>query len=60
MNITNAHIKQLNGEDIYIEATIDSRLCTVPLDGNNYEYNQIIEQVEAGILVLDDPVVIEE
>ena len=60
MNITNAHIKQLNGEDIYIEATIDGRLCTVPLDGNNYEYNKIIEQVEAGILVLDDPVVIEE
>jgi hypothetical protein len=59
MNITNAHIKQLNGEDIYIEATIEGRLCTVPLDPSNYEYNQIMEQVDAGILVLDAPVAIE-
>jgi hypothetical protein len=59
MNITSAHIKQLDGQDLYIEATIDGQFCMVPLEGGNRHYREIMEQIEAGTLVLDSPVSIE-
>lgn len=60
MNITSAHIEQINGVDEYIRAVIDGTECQVPLTGGNRHYREIMEQVLAGTLTMGDKVNIEE
>ena len=60
MNITSAHIEQINGVDEYIRAVIDGTECQVPLTGGNRHYREIMEQVLAGPLTMGDKVNIEE
>ena len=56
MNITSAYIQQINGVDDCIMAVIDGSQCQVPLIGGNRHYREIMDQVEAGTLVMDDTV----
>ena len=60
MNITSAHIEQINGVDEYIRAVMDGTECQVPLTGGNRHYREIMEQVLAGTLTMGDKVNIEE
>lgn len=60
MNITSAYIQQIDGVDEYIIAVIDGTQCQVPLIGGNRHYREIMDQVEAGTLVMGDTVNIEE
>ena len=60
MNITSAYIQQINGVDHSIMAVIDDKQCQVPLTGGNRHYREIMDQVEAGTLVMGDTVNIEE
>ena len=60
MNITSAYIEQMNGVDDQIIAEIDGLKVYIPLSGGNRHYREIMEQVEAGTLVLGDKVNIEE
>ena len=60
MNITSAYIEQLNGIDNQIVAEIDGIKVYIPLSEGNRHYREIMEQVEAGTLVMGDTVNIEE
>ena len=60
MNITSAYIQQIDGVDECIMAVIDGTQCQVPLIGSNRHYREIMDQVEAGTLVMGDTVNIEE
>lgn len=57
MTITNAkYYKGLfTNEYSGIKATIDGVEMFVPLDGGNRHYRAIMEAVEAGELVIEDP-----
>lgn len=54
MNITSAQYKQFEDENSSIEATIDGITMSVPLDPANRHYAEIMRQVEAGELVIQD------
>jgi hypothetical protein len=55
MEIKNAKYNQIiDGENIAIEATIDGKLCFVPLDPNNRHYAEILKQVEEKKLTIKD------
>ena len=55
MNITSAqYVTQLEGLDDNILATIDGTEMHVPLDPNNRHYAEIMRQVEAGTLTIQD------
>ena len=55
MEIKNAKYNQIiDGENIAIEATIDGKLCFVPLDPNNRHYAEILKQVAEGTLTIKD------
>lgn len=60
MNITSAYIQQIDGIDEYIIAVIEGTQCQVPLTGGNRHYREIMDQVEAGTLVMGDTVNIQE
>ena len=60
MNITSAYIEQLNGIDNQIIAEIDGIKVYIPLSEGNRHYREIMDQVEAGTLVMGDTVNIEE
>ena len=60
MNITSAYIEQLNGIDNQIVAEIDGLKVYIPLSEGNRHYREIMDQVEAGTLVMGDTVNIEE
>jgi len=60
MNITSEYIEQLNGIDQQIVAEIDGKAVFVPLVGGNRHYREIMDQVEAGTLVLANTVNIVE
>ena len=60
MNITSAYIQQINGIDQSIMAVIDDKQYQVPLTGGNRHYREIMDQVEAGTLVMGDTINIEE
>ena len=50
----------MNGIDEQIVAEIDGLKVYIPLSGGNRHYREIMNQVEAGTLVLGDTVNIEE
>jgi len=56
MHITSAQYQQLiaDGTNSGIQATIDGQEMSVPLDPANRHYAEIMRQVEAGTLVIED------
>ena len=55
MNITSAqYILGMDGNNSSIQATIDGTTMSVPLDSANRHYAEILRQVEAGTLTVQD------
>lgn len=55
MNITSAkYIKQPLLETVTISATIDGVECNVPIYEGNRHYDEIMRQVEAGTLTIEE------
>lgn len=55
MNITSAqYISWHEGVNASIRATIDGQEMSVPLDPSNRHYSEIMRQVEAGELVIQE------
>ena len=55
MNITSAqYTVNMEGENSSITAVIDGVTMSVPLDENNRHYAEILRQVAAGTLVIQD------
>ena len=56
MNITTAQytVDSMSGTNSGIKATIDGQEMSVPLDSANRHYSEIMRQVEAGDLVIED------
>ena len=54
MNITSAKYTQFEGTNSSITATIDGITMSVPLDPANRHYAEIMRQVEAGELVIEE------
>ena len=56
MNITSAqYIQDMDGvANIGIRATIDGQEMSVPLDPTNRHYAEIMRQVDAGTLTIQD------
>ena len=54
MNITSAKYQVHDGEKTSVRATIDGLPMTVPLDPDNRHYAEILRQVEAGTLTVED------
>ena len=54
MNITAAQYNSIDGENVSIKATIDGQELFVPLDPANRHYAEIMRQVEAGELTIQD------
>jgi len=54
MNITSAQYYSDMGENVSIRATIDGVTMSVPLDPANRHYAEILRQVEAGTLTIED------
>ncbi len=54
MNITSAKYVQREGVNETILATIDGKTMTVPLDPANRHYDEIMRQVEAKTLTIQD------
>ena len=54
MNITSAQYNSFNDENASIQATIDGQELSVPLDPSNRHYSEILRQVEAGTLVIQE------
>ena len=55
MNITNAkYVEFSDGDLVSIQATIDGITMSVPLDPANRHYAEILRQVEAGTLTIED------
>lgn len=54
-NITSAKYSLgQSGENVSIDATIDGQEMSVPLDPANRHYAEILRQVEAGTLVIQE------
>ena len=53
-NITSAKYAAIDGENIFITATVDGVVMGVPLDPANTTYAEIMRQVEAGELVIQE------
>ena len=54
INITSAKYVQREGVNETILATIDGKTMTVPLDPANRHYDEIMRQVEAKTLSIQD------
>ena len=55
MNITAAqYIEDMDGSNTSIQATIDGQEMSVPLDPANRHYAEIMRQVDAGTLTIQD------
>jgi len=56
MNITSAQyvLRFESSENIAVKATIDGTEMTVPLDPANRHYAEILRQVDAGTLTIQD------
>lgn len=56
MDIKDAkYVKDLNDENIlYIDATVDGMLLTIPTDSANRHYAEIQKQIAAGTLTIAD------
>ena len=54
INITSAQYNTIDGENISIQAVIDGKTWSVSLDPANRHYAEIMRQVEAGELTIQD------
>jgi len=56
MNITSAQyvLGSISGENASIKAVIDGQHLSIPLDPNNTHYAEILRQVAAGTLTIQD------
>ena len=54
MNITSAQYGAIEGQNCSINATIDGITMSVPLDPANRHYAEIMRQVEAGELTIQE------
>ena len=54
ITITSAQYRSSGDENICIKATIDGTEMFVPLDPANRHYAEILRQVEAGTLTIQD------
>jgi len=54
MDITFAQYTTYNGTNMSIRATIDGEQLSIPLDPANRHYAEIMRQVEAGELVIQE------
>tara|TARA_R100000773_G_C4147002_1_gene70819 strand:- start:56 stop:235 length:180 start_codon:yes stop_codon:yes gene_type:complete len=54
MNITSAQYVDENDVHMTIKATIDGKELFVPLDPDNRHYEEIMKQVAAGELTIQD------
>ena len=54
LNITSAQYVQYNGVNDTILVTIDGKTMSVPLASDNKEYDEIMRQVAAGTLTIQD------
>ena len=54
MNITSAQYVAKDSENICIKATIDGVEVSVPFDPANRHYDEIMRQVAAGTLTIED------
>ena len=54
MQITSAQYVSLEGNNTSIRATIDGQEMFVPLDPANRHYAEILRQVEAGVLTIQE------
>ena len=55
MNITSAqYVADMGGNNSSIQATIDGQVMFVPLDPANRHYAEILRQVEAGTLTIQE------
>tara|TARA_R100000329_G_C7587741_1_gene208379 strand:+ start:914 stop:1093 length:180 start_codon:yes stop_codon:yes gene_type:complete len=54
INITYAKYHAYNGENTAVEATIDGETMVIGLDTKNRHYAEILRQVEAGTLTIQD------
>ena len=56
MNITNAQYNAdlINGTNVSIQATIDGVEMSVPLAEGNRHYDEIMKQVNAGTLTIEE------
>ena len=53
IDISNAkYIKNAAGNNIGISCTFGNKVISVPLDASNRHYEEILRQVEAGILTI--------
>ena len=56
MNIVAARYRAEDGQNTSVKATIDGTEMSVPLDPANRHYAEIMRQVEAGDLTIEDAV----
>ena len=54
ITITSAQYQEINGERIGIWATVDGVQTGVPLDPANRHYAEILRQVDAGTLTIQE------
>lgn len=54
MNITSAQYFAFNGENTSIVAEVNGIQMSVPLDPTNRHYAEILRQVKAGTLTIQD------
>ena len=54
MNVTSAQYISYEGTNIAVKANIDGETLQVPLDPANRHYAEIMRQVEAGTLTIQD------
>ena len=54
LNITSAQYAQVDGENDTVIAVINGDAIYVPLDPANRHYAEILRQVEAGTLTIQD------
>ena len=55
MNITSAqYVQDLEGNNTSITVVVEGKTLSVPLDPGNRHYAEIMRQVEAGTLTIQD------
>ena len=55
MNITKAkYFKNSDGKNVSVNATIDGQDMSVPMDTDNRHYTEILKQVKAGTLTIQE------
>ena len=54
MIITNAKYIQFDSVNCTVQATIDGQFISVPLDPANRHYAEILRQVDAGTITIED------